>query len=70
MNQSKNTNNVPKDYAEPTGSDSQLEPLKSTVEASQENWKLFRVVLITLMVLTYFGLLGQVLRMYLLGECQ
>ena len=75
MNQPKNTHRIPLDYAEPTGSDTKWEPLPSDTEPKdddsdkEEYWYLFRIVLLCIMVFSFAGFVGQMIRASLLGEC-
>lgn len=71
MNQPKHTHGIPKDYAEPIGSDTtDFEPKKSDEEISKENWHVFRIVLIVIMIFSFSGFLGQLIRTSLMDNCQ
>ena len=71
MNQPKPYHGIPKDYAEPIGSDTiDSEPKKSDKKISEENWHVFRIVLIVIMIFSFSGFLGQLIRTSLTGNCQ
>ena len=71
MNQPKPYHGIPKDYAEPIGSDAtDFEPKKSDEEISKENWHVFRIVLIVILLFSFSGFVGYVIRTSLMGNCQ
>jgi hypothetical protein len=69
MSQPKDPFHIPKDYAEPTGTDTQWEPVKSTEESTSENWKVFRIVLVVIMTFSLSAFLVQLLKASMPGHC-
>ena len=71
MNQPKHTHGIPKDYAERTGSDApDFEPKKSDEEVSNENWEVFFTVFFVILLFSFSGFVGYVIRTSLMGNCQ